>query len=85
MSYRIVFTEEAHKDIKKLDVTVQRQLHKKFLFFQNVDDIKVVAKKLNNHKAGEYRLRVGSLRVIFDLHKHTLIILRVQHRKDVYR
>ncbi len=85
MAYGIIFTKEATRDIKTLDTTVKRQLYKKFLYFQSLDDIKVVAKKLQNSKAGEYRLRVGSFRIIFDLDKHTIVVLRVQHRKDVYR
>lgn len=85
MSYKIVFTKESIKDIEKLDQTVKKQLYKKFLYFENVDDIKVVAKKLHNHDRGEYRLRVGNFRFIFDLDKHTIIVLRIQHRKDVYK
>ncbi len=84
MSYKIFFTKEAEKDISKLDKTVKKQLYKKFVYFSELHDIKVVAKKLINHEAGEYRLRVGNFRIIFDLDKHQIIVLRVQHRKDVY-
>jgi len=85
MSYKIVFTKESVKDIEKLDQTIKKQLYKKLLYFKDLDDIKVVAKKLHNHEAGEYRLRVGNFRIIFDLDKHTIVVLRIQHRKDVYR
>ncbi len=85
MSYKIIFTKESVKDIEKLDQTIKKQLYKKFLYFKDLDDIKVVAKKLHNHEAGEYRLRVGNFRIIFDLDKHTIVVLRIQHRKDVYR
>lgn len=85
MSYKIVFTKESAKDIEKLDQTVKKQLYKKLVYFKDLDDIKVVAKKLQNHEAGEYRLRVGNFRIIFDLDKHTIVVLRIQHRKDVYK
>ena len=85
MAYKIVFTDTSAKDIEKLDKTVKKQLYKKFVYFSKLDDIKVVAKKLHNSDVGKYRLRVGNFRIVFDLDKHTLIILRVQHRKDVYR
>ncbi len=85
MSYKIVFTKESVKDIEKLDQTIKKQLYKKLLYFKELDDIKVVAKKLQNRDTGEYRLRVGNFRIIFDLDKHTIIVLRIQHRKDVYR
>ena len=85
MPYKIIFTKESAKDIEKLDQTVKKQLYKKLVYFKDLDDIKVVAKKLHNHEAGEYRLRVGNFRIIFDLDKHTIVVLRIQHRKDVYR
>ncbi len=85
MPYRILFTEEAQKDVRKQSVAIQRQLFKKLVHFSSLDDIKTVAKKLHNHDVGEYRLRVGNFRIIFDLDKHSIVILRIQHRKDVYR
>jgi mRNA interferase RelE/StbE len=85
MSYKIIFTKESAKDIEKLDQTIKKQLYKKLVYFKDLDDIKVVAKKLHNHEAGEHRLRVGNFRIIFDLDKHTIVVLRIQHRKDVYR
>jgi mRNA interferase RelE/StbE len=85
MSYKVLFTKEAYKDIEKIDTTVKKQLHKKILYFKDLDDIRVIAKNLHNTDLGEYRLRVGNFRMLFDLDKHTVIVLRVQHRKDVYR
>lgn len=85
MPYTILFTKEATKDIEKIDKSVKKQLYKKLIYFKDLEDIKVVAKKLHNHDIGEYRLRVGNFRIIFDLDKNTIVVLRVQHRKDVYR
>jgi mRNA interferase RelE/StbE len=85
MPYKILFTKVAQKDVEKLSVTIKRQLYKKLVYFASLDDIKTAAKKLNNYDAGEYRLRVGNFRIIFDLDRHNLIILRIQHRKDIYR
>lgn len=85
MPYTILFTKEVVKDVEKLDNSVKKQIHKKLLHFKDLEDIKVVAKKLHNHEAGEYRLRVGNFRIIFDLDKHRIVVLRIQHRKDVYR
>ena len=85
MSYTLLFTKQSFEDIKKLDSTVKRQIKKKILHFSQVSDIKVVAKKLHDFDGGEYRIRVGDYRVIFDLDKHVLVILRIQHRKDIYR
>lgn len=85
MSYKVLLTAQAKKDVAKLSVTIKRQLYKKLVYFASLDDIKTAAKKLNNYDAGEYRLRVGNFRIILDLDRYTLVVLRIQHRKDIYR
>ncbi len=85
MAYKVLITHEAKKDIDGMEVTVRKQLHKKLLYCASLVDIKVVAKKLTDYEAGEYRIRVGNYRIIFDLDKHSMVILRVQHRKNVYK
>ena len=32
----------------------------------------------------EFRLRIGSYRVLFEIEENTIIIYRVKHRKEVY-
>lgn len=85
MAYRILFTAEAKKDIECLDAAVRKRLHKKLLQIADLDDIQPLIKRLINDTAGQYRLRVGDYRSIFDLDRKTLYLLRVRHRKDVYR
>ncbi|PIU83448.1 MAG: hypothetical protein COS68_03990 [Elusimicrobia bacterium CG06_land_8_20_14_3_00_38_11] len=34
---------------------------------------------------GMYRFRVGDYRVIFDVDKNNIVILRIGHRKKIYR
>ncbi|MBC8526038.1 MAG: type II toxin-antitoxin system RelE/ParE family toxin [Candidatus Cloacimonetes bacterium] len=36
-------------------------------------------------KLGSYRFRIGNYRVIFDIDEDKLVILRVGHRKNIYR
>ena len=85
MAYTILITKRARKDIETLDTVIRKQLGKKLQYFGTLDDIKTVAKKLENSDTGAYRLRVGNYRMIFDLEKKAIVLLRVQHRKDVYR
>lgn len=86
MAYKILIAKEAKNDILKLDAPIQKQLHKKLLYIASLQKVSTVAKKLTNFDTGEYRLRMGNYRVIFDLEPASVIvILRVQHRKDVYR
>lgn len=85
MSYTILITKRAKQDIDSLEKVVRNRLGKKLLHFASQEEINTVAKKLENSKIGEYRLRVGDYRILFDLKGNEIIILGVQHRKDVYK
>ncbi|MGD0696638.1 MAG: type II toxin-antitoxin system RelE/ParE family toxin [Terriglobia bacterium] len=43
------------------------------------------ARKLHGIRPAAYRVRVGSYRVIYTFDQTELILLRIRHRKDVYR
>lgn len=85
MAYRITITKRAKRDIDALDGVVRRRLGKKLEQVMALSDIRPVAKQLEDSRIGTYRLRVGDYRVLFDMNGREIIILRVQHRKDVYR
>ncbi len=43
------------------------------------------AVKLKDSRLGTYRFRIGDYRVIFDIEDDEIVILRVGHRRDIYR
>ncbi|MBS7251987.1 MAG: type II toxin-antitoxin system RelE/ParE family toxin [Candidatus Freyarchaeota archaeon] len=43
------------------------------------------AKKLISPKVGAYRFRIGDYRVVFDIEGEDIVILRVGHRKSIYK
>jgi len=43
------------------------------------------ASKLTDAALGTYRFRIGDYRVIFDIEDKEIVVLRVGHRRDVYR
>jgi len=43
------------------------------------------ASALINTTLGMYRFRIGDYRAIFDIDKENIVVLRVGHRKDIYR
>lgn len=85
MAYDIRITHKAKKDIEELPALIRKRLGKKLFAVAELDDILPVVKKLVDSRIGDYRLRIGDYRIIFDLDYQTIVILRVQHRKDVYR
>ena len=85
MAYTILITKKAKHDIDALDTVVKKRLGRKLLQVAALDDLRSAAKHLEDSRIGEYRLRVGDYRILIDLKAREIIILRVQHRKDVYR
>lgn len=83
MGYELVYTRNARREIKKLDRVAQKKLAKalerlaKRPFFY--------AQKLALPQLGGYRFRVGNYRVIFDIEDKKIVILRVGHRREIYK
>lgn len=84
-NYRLVIGSKASKDLQALDKADQRRIAKKLKFFLSAKDPLVYAKKLTDSAGGDYRWRIGYYRVIFDIEDQTIKLLRVQHRREVYR
>lgn len=85
MNYKIVVTKHAAKDISKLFMPVQKRVKKKLQQILTQPDPLVNSKTLTNSRYGDYRWRIGDYRVVFDVDGDVIVILQVQHRKDVYR
>lgn len=83
--FNLVFTDKARKDIAKIDKVSQRRLVKKLKFYIEQEDPISFAKKLVDVSEGQYRWRVGAYRIVFDVEGTNIAILRVQHRREVYR
>jgi len=83
MSYDLVYTRRAEKDIKKLDPPTRNHIGKALLKLQN--NPIAYSEKLTDPKIGTYRFRIGDYRVIFDIEGNDVVILRVGHRKEIYK
>lgn len=85
MRYRLQYKKQAVKDIQKLSPHVKKRLKIKLEFFITQDNPLQFAKMLTKPADAEYRFRIGNYRVLFDTEGSDIIVLHVQHRKDVYR
>ncbi|MBN1832698.1 MAG: type II toxin-antitoxin system RelE/ParE family toxin [Deltaproteobacteria bacterium] len=83
MSYSLIYTQRAIKDIRKLDADVRRRIGRTLKRYEE-DPIKF-SSKLTDPRMGTYRFRVGDYRVVFDIEENDIVVLRVGHRKDIYR
>ncbi len=84
--YTILYKKPAVKSIQKLTPQIKKRLKIKLEFFiARQEDPLVFAKQLTKPADAQYRFRVGSYRILFDIEGNNIVILLVQHRKDVYK
>ncbi len=81
--YRVIFTQRALKDWKNLDKETQDRIAMKLKEFAK--EPFRYARKLIHPKIGTYRFRIGDYRVIFDIDDNNIVILRIGHRKSIYK
>lgn len=73
------------KKLGKLPKNVQAQIINKLDYIVASDFPLQYAHKLKDFEGGTYRIRIGDYRVVFDLKDQTLMIVDVDHRKNIYR
>jgi mRNA interferase RelE/StbE len=83
--YRVEFTPAALKGLQKLPRSVQKTIIKKIEFFLSSGRQLAFAHGLLNSELGQYRFRISDYRVIFDLEEETLVVLKIGHRKNIYK
>ncbi len=83
MIFRLLYTQTAVEDIKKLDTVVKKRIKKKLEEY-SVKPL-VFSKKLTNSAIGSYRFRIGNYRIVFDSDCDKIIILRIGHRREIFK
>jgi mRNA interferase RelE/StbE len=83
--YELVYTRTFRKELEKHS----RQNQKRVL--SALDEIKknphhpAKSTKLTNFNAGQFRWRIGDLRIIYDIEETQVFLLHVLKREDAYR
>ena len=83
MAYRLVYTKSTLRDIKKLDRVVRKMLKNKIEIYSKFP--MKHARSLIDARIGSYRWRVGNYRIVFDIEEKDIVILRIRHRREVYK
>ncbi len=83
--YHLEITKVAEKQLKKIDKAHQRKISTTILALAN-NPTPEGCKKLKGYE-DIYRIRIGTYRVIYKIEnkKVTVVILKLGHRKDIYR
>ena len=83
MNYKVVYSRNALKDVKRLDSVVKRKVGESILRYSK--NPLHYAQKLSSSDLGSYRWRAGNHRIIFDISEKRIEVLRIGHRRDVYK
>lgn len=87
MNYRVVFSAQAKKALKKLDrhvyATIVTWIRRNL---EGCDNPRLHGKGLTANRSGQWRYRIGDYRLIADIQDDIVVILivTVGHRRDVY-
>ncbi len=87
MRYRVVFSAQAKKALKKLDrhvyATIVTWIRRNL---EGCDNPRLHGKGLTANRSGQWRYRIGDYRLIADIQDDIVVILivTVGHRRDVY-
>jgi mRNA interferase RelE/StbE len=83
MTYEIIFSDKAFKQLKKLEKKIQERI------IVTLERIRIRPESYVTKLVGDpgFKLRVGDYRVIMDIDKGKLLILviKIGHRKKIYK
>lgn len=89
MKFEIVYSDNANKYLENLDSGTAKRIIKKIYDYSITKNPLAFAKPLKNSSLGHFRFRIGNYRAIFDVDNKCnikiLLILKIAHRKDIYR
>lgn len=87
MKYKVVLTDKAKKQLKKLDIytssLIVNWIEKNL---EGCENPRIHGKNLVGDKSGQWRYRIGNYRLICEIQEEniTILILEVGHRKNIY-
>ena len=83
MGYKIRYKSSVRRDLKNLDKSVVMRILESIE--KNLSENPYIGKPLTGKYKGLYKYRVGKYRVIYTIRGDEVWILKIGHRKHVYR
>jgi len=81
MIFKIIWDKKAQDELDKLEVQIAKRIILKVRELEENPFSKDI-KKLQGENS--FRLRVGDYRVVFDIIRDAIIVLKIGHRKNIY-
>lgn len=86
MAWKIEYTAEARKRLKKLDKHIAAEIMAYIKTISLLDDPMSRGRGLEENWSGFWRYRIGDYRVICNILKDEIVIavVKIGHRRDIY-
>ena len=86
MSFRLLISSRAEKDLKKLDRSILVRIDRALLLL-SVNPYLENSKHIQDKRLAQFRVRVGDYRILYDVYPkiRTVYVFRIGHRRDIYR
>ena len=86
MTYHIELAKEAESDLEALHKSDRTLFNRILAKIESLSQSPFDGKPLVGNHKGEYSLRLGNYRIVYELDttKHIVYVLTVKHRKHVY-
>ena len=87
MKYRVVLTEKALRELKKLDkhtsALIVGWIEKNL---EGCENPRIHGKSLTANRSGQWRYRIGDYRIICEIQEKqiTILVLEIGHRRNIY-
>jgi mRNA interferase RelE/StbE len=85
MAYQLLYKKPAVREIQKLPLAIKKRLKIKLEWFASQPDPRKFSKPLTKPTDAQYRFRIGDYRILFDIEDQKIIVLHLQHHREVYR
>ena len=83
MAYSITYKQSVERDLRRIDRSRLKRLVG--VLESKLSEDPHIGKALSGEFEGLYRIRIGDYRVVYSIMSKTVLVLRIAHRKDVYR
>ena len=83
MNYKIAFKKSVSRDLKRIDKSQAKKILDRIE--TELPEVAPSCPELKGKFSGLRKVRIGDYRVIFSIINDTVLIMRIGHRKEVYR
>ncbi|MBU1019168.1 MAG: type II toxin-antitoxin system RelE/ParE family toxin [Patescibacteria group bacterium] len=87
--YKIRLSKRSVRDMEFLSLNLKNRIIEKLYFYVEQENPLFFAKKLTGYGKKTYRFRIGDYRAVFRVDEQgkviVLLVVRVLHRKEIYR